>query len=128
MNALIQFAGKQYKIEQNESIKVPRINEKVGTKVTIDTILYFDDGKKKTVGTPYVEGKNVDGEIISHGRSRKIVVFNFKRRKGFQKKNSHREEFTILKFGKFRTLKKQESKKNTNSKSVEKDTKINGKV
>ena len=100
MYTLIEFAGKQYKIEEGNSIKVPYVTGKVGSKVTIDKILYIDDGKNKTVGTPLVKGAKISAEIESHGRERKVVVFKFKRRKGYQKKNTHRQEYTILKFGK----------------------------
>ena len=86
MHALIEYAGKQFKVEEGSSIKVPHVQGKVGSKVSIDKILYIDDGKNKTVGTPLVNGAKIDGEITSHGRGRKVVVFKFKRRKGYQKK------------------------------------------
>ena len=107
MHALIEFAGKQYKVEEGISIKVPRLQGEVGTKVTIDNILYLEDGSQKTIGQPFIKGKKLDGEIISHGRGRKVVVFKFKRRKGYQTKNTHRDEYTILKIGKFGIVKKQ---------------------
>ena len=106
MYALIEFAGKQFRVEEGDSIKVPYIDDKVGSKITIDKILYMDDGKNKTVGTPLVKGVKIDGEIESHGRGRKVIVFKFKRRKGYQKKNTHRQEYTILKVGKLGTTKK----------------------
>ena len=111
MYALIEFAGKQFRIEEGSSIKVPYVEGKVGTKVTIDKVLYLDDGKNKTVGTPLVAGVKIEGEIISHGRERKVVVFKFKRRKGYQKKNTHRQEYSMLKIGKLGKVKKSPSKK-----------------
>ena len=111
MYALIEFAGKQFRIEEGSSIKVPYVDGKVGTKVAIDKILYLDDGKNKTVGTPLVSGVKIDGEITSHGRERKVVVFKFKRRKGYQKKNTHRQEYSMLKVGKLGKVKKSPSKK-----------------
>ena len=111
MYALIEFAGKQFRIEEGSSIKVPYVDGKVGTKVIIDRVLYLDDGKNKTVGTPLVAGVNIDGEITSHGRERKVVVFKFKRRKGYQKKNTHRQEYSMLKVGKLKKVKKSPSKK-----------------
>jgi len=106
MYALIEFAGKQFKVEEGSSIKVPYVDGKVGSKVTFDKIIYMDDGKNKTVGTPIVVGVKIDGEIVSHGRERKVVVFKFKRRKGYQKKNTHRQEYSILKVGKVGKAKK----------------------
>ena len=111
MYALIEFAGKQYKVEENSSIKVPYVDGKVGTKVTFDKVLYLDDGTNKTVGPPLVSDVKIDGEITSHGRERKVVVFKFKRRKGYQKKNTHRQEYSILKIGKLGKVKKSPSKK-----------------
>ena len=106
MYALIEFAGKQFKVEEGSSIRVPHVEGKVGSKVTIENILYMDDGKNKTVGTPMLTGAKIDSEIISHGRDRKVVVFKFKRRKGYQKKNTHRQEYSILKIGKLGKVKK----------------------
>jgi len=113
MYALIEFAGKQYNVEEGNSIKVPYIDEKVGSKVTIDKILYLDDGKNKMIGTPFVKEAKIAGEIETHGRERKVVVFKFKRRKGYQKKNTHRQKYTILKISKLVTVKKSSSTKKT---------------
>ena len=121
MYALIEFAGKQFRIEEGSSIKVPYVNGKVGTKVTIDKVLYLDDGKNKTVGTPLVSDVKIDGEITSHGRERKVVVFKFKRRKGYQKKNTHRQEYSILKVCKLGNVKISPSKK-SKTKSTETKT------
>ena len=131
MYALIEFAGKQYRVEEGSFIKVPYVDGKVGNKVTIDNILYMDDGKNKKVGAPLINGVNITGEIASHGRERKVVVFKFKRRKGYQKKNTHRQEYTILKVGKLGTAKKStvakktttpETKKTVDKKGPEKTT------
>ena len=115
MHALIELAGKQFRVEEGGSIKVPRLREEVGTKISFEKILYLQDGKTKTVGKPFVPGKKIDGEIISHGRDRKVIVFKFKRRKGYQVKNTHREEYTMLKFGPLGVQKKQPTIKKTES-------------
>ena len=119
MYALIEFAGKQFKVEEGSSIKVPYVDGKVGSKVTFDKIIYMDDGKNKTVGTPIVAGAKIDGEIVSHGRERKVVVFKFKRRKGYQKKNTHRQEYSILKVGKVGKAKKVAKKESAKPVEVE---------
>ena len=121
MYALIEFAGKQFRVEEGSSIRVPHVEGKVGSKVTIENILYMDDGKNKTVGTPTLTGAKIDSEIISHGRDRKVVVFKFKRRKGYQKKNTHRQEYSILKVGKLGKVKKTAAAKNI-SKTTNKET------
>ena len=120
MYALIEFAGKQFRVEEGSSIRVPHVEGKVGRKVAIENILYMDDGKNKTVGTPTVTGAKIDGEIISHGRDRKVVVFKFKRRKGYQKKNTHRQEYSILKIGKLGKVKKTAAAKKS-SESADKE-------
>ena len=117
MYALIEFAGKQFRVEEGSSIRVPHVEGKVGSKVTIENILYMDDGKNKTVGTPTVTGAKIDSEIISHGRDRKVVVFKFKRRKGYQKKNTHRQEYSILKIGKLGKVKKTAAAKKSSEKA-----------
>ena len=120
MYALIEFAGKQFRVEEGSSIRVPHVEGKVGRKVAIENILYMDDGKNKTVGTPTVTGAKIDSEIISHGRDRKVVVFKFKRRKGYQKKNTHRQEYSILKIGKLGKVKKTAAAKKS-SESADKE-------
>ena len=74
MYALIEFAGKQFKLEEGSSIKVPYFKGKIGSKVTFDKILYLDDGKNKKVGSPLLEGVNINAEITSHGKERKVIV------------------------------------------------------
>ena len=119
MYALIEFAGKQFKVEEGSSIKVPYVDGKVGSKVNFEKIIYMDDGKNKMVGTPIVAGAKIDGEIVSHGRERKVVVFKFKRRKGYQKKNTHRQEYSILKVGKVGKAKKVAKKESAKPVEVE---------
>ena len=121
MYALIEFAGKQFRVEEGDSIMVPYIGGKVGSKVLIDKILYMDDGKNKAVGNPTLKGIKIDGEIGSHGRGRKVVVFKFKRRKGYQKKNTHRQKYSMLKIGKLgKATDSKAVNKKAESKTVEK--------
>tara|TARA_B100001146_G_C15984748_1_gene349947 strand:- start:126 stop:566 length:441 start_codon:yes stop_codon:yes gene_type:complete len=111
MHAFIEFSGKQFRVEEGASIKVPRLKEKIGTKISVENILLLEDGKKTTIGKPFIKGKKINGEIISHGRGRKVVVFKFKRRKGYQVKNTHRDEYTILKINKLGVQKKEATAK-----------------
>ena len=119
MYALIEFAGKQFEVEDGRSIKVPRLDGKIGSKITIDKVLYLEYNSKKTIGTPFIKGKKINCEVLSHGREKKIVVFKFKRRKGHQKKNTHRQDYTIIKIGKLGAAKKT-SKSNTTNKATSK--------
>ncbi len=111
MYALIEYAGKQYKIEEGMELKVPHISEKEGSKVSIDKIMYFDDGSKQNIGNPYIENMKVDAKVLSHSREKKIIVFKFKRRKGYQRRNGHRQEFSTIKIGKLGGAKKATPKK-----------------
>ena len=111
MYALVEFAGKQFKIEEGAQIKVPYLTEKIGSKVSLDKVLYFDNDNDKVVGTPFIDGMAIDAKIKEHGRDRKIIVFKFKRRKGYQKKNGHRQRYSVLTIGKLGAKKKAAAKK-----------------
>ena len=111
MYALVEFAGKQFKIEEGDKIKVPYLTEKIGSKVSLDKVLYFDNDNDKVVGAPFIDGMAIDAKIEEHGRDRKIIVFKFKRRKGYQKKNGHRQRYSVLTIGKLGAKKKAVAKK-----------------
>ncbi len=110
MYALIEYAGKQFRVEEGLELRVPLISEKVGSKVILDKILYFDDDKKKVVGTPFVINMNIDAKITEHSRDKKVIVFKFKRRKGYQRKNGHRQKFSVIKIGKLEKAAKKTTK------------------
>ena len=84
MYALIEYAVKQYRIEEGLTLKFPYISAKEGTKITINKVLLLDSGKEKKFGSPYVDGVHFDAKIVEHGRENKVIVFKFKRRKGHQ--------------------------------------------
>ncbi len=109
MYALVEFLGKQFKVEPGMELKVPHINGGAeGDKVTLDKVLYYQDDKNKSVGKPYVEGLSFDASILSHKRDKKVIVFKMKRRKGYQKKQGHRQEYTIIKINDLAKAKKPE--------------------
>ena len=96
MNALVEILGKQFKVAKGDKVKVPFIDKKIGEKLSFGNILYLDDGKKRQVGKPFLENLNVEAKLLEHGRDSKVIVFKFKRRKGYQKKNGHRQKFSII--------------------------------
>ena len=96
MYAIIEIAGKQYRVEKGQGIKIPHQNEEVGAKVSFERVLLIDDGNEITVGQPTVPGSIIEASIISHGRDRKIPVFKKKRRKGYRVNNTHRQSFTLI--------------------------------
>ena len=124
MNVLIEILGKQFKVDKGDKIKVPYINKEVGEKLTFDKVLYIEDGDKKEIGNPYVKGKNIEAKIIDHGSYDKVIVFKMKRRKGYQKKNGHKQKFSLIEISKITSSKKTTAKKKTedNNKTTAKKT------
>jgi large subunit ribosomal protein L21 len=97
MYAIVEVSGFQYRVEPESVIRVPRLETKVGEEVLLSNVLLLSDGKDVKVGKPQVQGAQVTGVVLSHGRSEKVVVFKYKRRKGFKKKIGHRQDYTELK-------------------------------
>ncbi len=97
MYAIVEIAGFQFKVQPNMVVKVPRLDAKVGDEVSLSNVLLFSDGKRVKVGRPHVDGAAVTGVVVSHGRGDKVVVFRFKRRKGYRKKTGHRQDYTKIK-------------------------------
>ena len=95
MLAIVEIAGLQYKVEQNQKLFVNRLKGEKGDKVSFDKVLLTIDGAI-TVGAPAVEGISVQAEILDHVQADKVIVFKKKRRKGYKKKNGHRQSFTQI--------------------------------
>jgi len=96
MFAIVNISGKQYRITKGEQVKVPSLNTEAGKKVSFDQVLLTDDGKKVKVGTPTIKGVSVSATVINHGRDRKVVIFKKKRRKGYRRKNGHRQSYSLV--------------------------------
>ena len=96
MYAIVDIAGKQYKVSEGNKLKVATISQEVGSTINFGTVLLTDSGETVNVGTPFIKGSNVSAKVIEHGRDRKILVYKKKRRKGYQRKNGHRQGFTLL--------------------------------
>src|ERR1051326_207638 len=95
--AIFKAAGQQFRAEKSTTIKVPLLEGDPGTKVTFDDVLLSSDGEKVRTGVPLVKGARVIAEIVRHGKADKIVVFKFKRRRNYRRKQGHRQQFTELK-------------------------------
>ena len=97
MFAVLNTGGKQYKVSQGDLIKVEKLESDVGDKVTLSLVLMVGQGEDVEVGSPYVSNCEVTGEVVEQGKGAKIIVFKKKRRKGYRRKNGHRQRFTQLK-------------------------------
>jgi large subunit ribosomal protein L21 len=96
MYAIIQNGGKQYKVLEGERVRLERFEAAENEDVRIEGVLAINTGDKTVVGTPFVLGAYVQGKVFAHGRSKKVIVFKFKRRKDYKKKNGHRQPYTEL--------------------------------
>ena len=95
MFAIVEIAGLQYKVEQDQKLFVNRLKGDKGGKVSFDKVLLTVNGST-TVGAPAVSGITVDAEILDHLKADKVIVFKKKRRKGYEKKNGHRQSLTQI--------------------------------
>jgi large subunit ribosomal protein L21 len=98
MYAIVEIAGKQFRAEQNKRLKVPLLEAESGSQVNFDRVLFMtDDSGKTVVGKPVIEKMSVSATVLEHGHEKTILVFKKKRRKGYQKKNGHRQKFSVIK-------------------------------
>ncbi|MEM9998392.1 MAG: 50S ribosomal protein L21 [Bacteroidota bacterium] len=95
MYAIVEIAGKQFKVEEDATLYVPRLNAAIGDEVTFNRVL-LTSGDGVAVGTPTVEGASVTAEVLDHVKGDKIIVFKKKRRKGYRVKNGHRQPYTRI--------------------------------
>jgi large subunit ribosomal protein L21 len=94
MYAIVDIAGKQFKVAKDQYIYAPRLEGKAGSAVKFDQVLLVDNDGKVDVGAPTVKGAKVSGKILEHVKGNKVIVFKKKRRKGYAVKNGHRQQFT----------------------------------
>ena len=94
MYAIFRTAGKQFRAEPGRTLRIPSLKAEPGSKLTFDQVLLGSNGSVVKAGTPLVAGAKVTAEVVRHGRDKKIVVFKFKRRKNYARKQGHRQGFT----------------------------------
>ena len=131
MYAIVNIAGKQYKVAEGEMLKVARLSSEVGDKIKFEDVLLTDDGKNINIGRPNVKGAAVTAEVLEHGRLPKILVYKKKRRKGYQRKNGHRQDYSAIKINSVKvastakkaTVKKEPKKITAAAKSTKKESK-----
>jgi len=96
MYAIVEMAGQQFKVAKDQKVYVHRLQEEEGKKVTFDKVLLLEDGDNVTMGAPVIEGAAVEAKFVKHLKGDKVIVFKKKRRKGYQKKNGHRQYLTEI--------------------------------
>jgi large subunit ribosomal protein L21 len=96
MYAIVEIAGQQFKVEKDQKVYVHRLQDEEGSKVTFDNVLLLEDGSNITIGAPAIDGAAVEAKVIKHLKGDKVIVFKKKRRKGYKKKNGHRQYLTEL--------------------------------
>lgn len=102
MYAIIRSGDKQFRAEPGKTIRVPSVRAEVGEAVTFDEVLLASTEESVAVGTPTVAGASVAGEVVGHGKGKKIVVFKRKRRKNYRRKQGHRQKFTDIRISEIR--------------------------
>ena len=96
MYAIVEMAGQQFKVAKDQKVYVHRLQTEEGKKVVFDKVLLLDDNGSVTVGAPVIEGAAVEAKVVKHLKGDKVIVFKKKRRKGYRKKNGHRQYLTEI--------------------------------
>lgn len=100
MYAVIATGGKQYRVQQGDQIKIEKLAGNPGDKIEFDQVLLFADGEDVSIGTPFIKGGKVTGEVQEQARDKKIDILKFKRRKHHMKRMGHRQHYTHVKITK----------------------------
>jgi large subunit ribosomal protein L21 len=103
MYAIVEAGGKQYQVEEGRYLKVDLMDGEVDSKVVFDKVVMLVNGKKSKVGQPYVKNATAEGKILGHGKEKKIIVYKQRPKKGYRKKQGHRQDFTKVMITKIRT-------------------------
>ena len=103
MFAIVETGGKQYQVEEGRYLDVELLEGDKDSKVVFDKVVMIVNGKKSKVGQPYVAGASAEGTIVKHDRAKKIIVYKQRPKKGYRKKQGHRQGFTRVMISKNRT-------------------------
>lgn len=128
MYAIVEMAGQQFKIAKDQKVYVHRLQTEEGKKVTFGNVLLLGDGSDITIGAPAIDGAAVEAKVVRHLKGDKVIVFKKKRRKGYRKKNGHRQSLTeiviesIVTKGTKKANSKEEDKKSSSTKTTENKT------
>ena len=96
MYAIVETGGKQFRVQEGDVVFVEKLNAEPETTVTLDKVLLVSNADTINVGAPYVEGATVSAKVLAQGKAKKIIVFKFKPKKGYKRKQGHRQLYTKL--------------------------------
>ncbi len=100
MHAIIVTGGKQYKVTEGDTLFIEKLDVEAGDAITFDKVLAILDGDKATIGTPVVEGAKVQASVDKNGRGKKIMIFKYNPKKGYRRRQGHRQPYTKVTIGK----------------------------
>ena len=100
MPAIIETGGKQYKVAEGDTLFIEKLPVEAGDTVTFDKVLAVLDGDKATFGAPVVDGAKVTASVVKNGKGKKVIVFKYKPKKGYRRKQGHRQPYTKVTIGK----------------------------
>ena len=103
MYVIVETGGKQYQVEEGRYVDVELLDGEKDSKVVFDKIVMIVNGKKSKVGQPYVSGASAEGKIVLHDRAKKVIVYKQRPKKGYRKKQGHRQGYTRVMISKIRT-------------------------
>ncbi len=103
MYAIVETGGKQYQVEEGRYVDVELLEGEQDSKIVFDKVVMVVNGKKSKVGQPYVAGASAEGKIVKHDRAKKVIVYKQRPKKGYRKKQGHRQGFTRVMISKIRT-------------------------
>ena len=96
MYAVIETGGKQYRVQEGDVLSVEKLGLEAGEKVEFDKVLVLSDDEGIKIGAPYVEGAKVFGEVVENGKAKKVIIFKYKSKKDYRKKQGHRQPYTMV--------------------------------
>lgn len=97
MYAIIETGGKQYRVAEGDYVRIEKLECDAGNSVVFDNVLFVSDDNGVKVGTPFIDGATVEGTVVEHGKGKKILVFKYKAKKNYRKRQGHRQPFTKVK-------------------------------
>ena len=96
MYAIIETGGKQYKVQNGDQIRVEKLDAEIGSTVVFDKVLAAGEGADSKVGTPYLDGLTVEADVVESGKGDKVIIFKYKAKKDYRKKQGHRQPYTLV--------------------------------